>query len=233
MTKPVLLAALPSSGSAWIADCYASAYPDQRCTREFFSATYNWQMAKRLEQDCGDMMYATVPLLAQTLDRDRVKKLLEDTWEQAGFDFTKECHLAWSLESFAEFFDCIVLVRSFNFTFPPNRARVIRWYEHLYWSLWINGRLDMFCIKAGETPTTRAAIAHYFGTRRLCDAAKAIGTKVVVADELCFPDRYHTLELIAKKTVRTIARPSEHDECWREACELHKQLESIYGKAIS
>ena len=179
------------------------------------------------------MMYATINLLTRPLNHDRVKSLLEDTWDQAGFDFTKECHLAWSIETFAQFFDCIVLVRPFSSTFPPQRARVMRWYEHLYWSLVNNDLLDDFCVKAGETPVTRAAIAHYFGTRRLCDAAKAIGTKVVVADELCFPDRYHTLELIAKKTVRTIARPSEHDECWREACELHKQLESIYGKAIS
>jgi hypothetical protein len=232
MTKPVLLAALPSSGSAWIADCYAAAYPDQRCTREFFSATYNWRMAKRLEQDCGDMMLATIPLLTTSLDCDRVERLLQDTWGQVGFEFTKECHLAWSLESFAEFFECIVLVRSFASTFPPQRARVIRWYEHLYWSLAMNDLLDEFCMKAGETPTTRAAIAHYFGTRRLCEAAKNIGTKVVVSDELSFPDRYHELEVLAKSTVKTIARPAEHLECWRDAFDLHDLLESKYGKAV-
>lgn len=232
MSRPVLLATIPSSGSSWIADCYVQAYPDRRCTREFFSATYNWRMAERIEEDCGDMMYTTVHLLACKLSVFRVRQLLEDTWKQASFDFTKECHLAWSLESFAEFFDCIVLVRPFEATFPPHRARVIRWYEHLFWSLLINHRLDSFCFNAGKTPTTRAAIAHYYGTRRLCEAARKIGTTVVVSEEMTFPIQYKEVELIAKQTHNPVARPTEHNECWSRAMELHAELEKRYGKAI-
>jgi hypothetical protein len=224
MSRPVLLATTPSSGSAWIADCYAEAYPERRCTREFFSATYNWKMAKRLEQDCGDMMYATVNHLARSSDPDRVHRLLQDTWDQCEFDFTKECHLAWSLEAFAEFFDCIVLIRPFAATFPPQRARVIRWYEHLYYSLAINSRLDSFCLNAGDTPTTRATIAHYFATRRLSRAATNIGVELVVADELRFPEQYKEVELIAKRTQKTIARPPEYFECWQDAFSLYARL---------
>lgn len=233
MSRPVLLATIPSSGSSWIADCYEQAYPDRRCTREFFSATYNWKLAERLEQDVGDMMYATIPLLTAGLSVERVWKLLDDTWDQFGFEFTKECHLAWSLESFSVFFDCIVLVRPFEATFPPNRARVIRWYEHLYWSLFMNKRLDAFSIEQGKTPTTRAAIAHYFATRRLCQAAKNIGTKVVISEELEFPSQYQEVELIAKATHRPVARPVEHLECWSRAIALHRELELRLGAAVS
>jgi hypothetical protein len=230
--KPTLLATIPSSGSSWIADCYSLAHPEQKCTREFFSATYNWRFAERIQRDVGDMMYSTVPLLSQALSVNRVEQLLEDTWKKENWDFTKECHLAWSLESFSRFFDCIVLVRSFAGTFPPSRARVVRWYEHLFCSLQINGLLDQFCDESGKTPTTKAAVAHYLATKRLVLAARQIGCPLVVSDKLDFPASLASVEKMARQTERKIERPQEHLLSWSDAIRLHAELEVRYGQAI-
>lgn len=240
----LLLATMPSSGSDWVADCICKANPQLVYAREFFNPTVNWRRAERLERDLGDITFAAAPQLCRNVSRQAVQSLIADTWRQAAFTFTKECYLAFQLEHFAETFSVVVLLRRFADTFPPNRQRVMRWYENFHGALRVAGLLNSYCQSRSETPMNRAAIGYYWFAKQLHETASGLGAKVLWFHDLAsmspeslaaklagLPFDVAKFVDVVVKTRDVAPRPSgEYQEQWQAAAALYCDLEGRYGR---
>lgn len=234
----LLLASLPSSGSDWVACCIAESRPDLVYAREYFCPTVNWRNAADLEKFLGDTMYTNVSRLCRSISESEIETLLQSTWRKDGFSFTKENYVAYQLEAFANTFDIIVLVRKFEHTFPPHRHRVMQWYEHMYCALSIHGLIDSLSI-ASKTPMERAAIGHYWFTRKLIEVGQALHEPVIwFHDLLSNPPKVPHVGIdfqnIVKQSCRKIDRPDgEYFKQWSSAAKLYVEIEEKYGRLES
>jgi hypothetical protein len=239
----LLLASLPSSGSDWCARAICASNPTLIYAREYFCPFVNWKDSQRLEQTLGDTLSANTGRLVRGITLPALDSLLEETWRRSGASFTKENYLPYQLETFAERFEVIILLREFCETFPPNRRRVLMWYEHFGVSLQAASHLDMFCCEHMTTPMNRAAIGHYWFTRRYLQAAAIIKCPVLwfgdmlVENAATICDRLGDCSAnpdgIAMELVKTRSRserPIEHLEQWTAATELHDELQRRYGQ---
>ena len=245
-TDGLILASLPSSGSDWFAQALCASDPALIYAREYFCPFVNWEQAERLERTLGDTLLRNSERLTQGITATALSELVEDTWKRSGATFTKENYIPFQVETFAERFRVIILLREFRLTFPPNRRRVLLWYEHFGQALISAGRLDSFCESHAKTPMNRAALGHYWFSRRYMDAARTIGCPVVwfgqlmnmteqeITDAVAMPGI--NAEQLARQVVLTrkpIARPEEHMPQWAAAYELHSELEQRYGSEES
>ena len=229
-----LLASMPSSGSDWLAKCICKANPSFVYAREYFSPICNPEIAERLSLCVGDTMASTYQKLTKTSDIQSIYALLDDTWRKSGFTFTKENYLAFQIYPFAEFFDIVILLRKFSDTFPPNRHRVMVWYEHFYASISDDSVLKTVSV---NSPMDRAAIGHYAFASKMLASAKAGSIPV------CF---YHTIsddasklpgeniQEIVERSLVTADRPSSHwFKLWRNAIRLYDSLETRFGQIVA
>lgn len=242
----MLLASLPSSGSDWLAGCIARSHPALRYRREYFSPIANWRRSQRLATVLGDTLFYTTPQLCRARSRAEIQSLLDSTWRQDGFNFTKENYLAFQIEQFAETFTVIVLLRRFEDTFPPHRHRVMRWYEHFHGALAVNGAVDEWTVARSATPMNRAAIGYYWFARRLrdaasalclpifwfhdlsslgaCDLARRLWPAAIDRDALC-------REILATRS--PVERPTgEYRQQWAVARRLYRDIEWRYGPLL-
>lgn len=236
-----LLASLPSSGSDWVAECICKADPSLCYAREYFSPTVNIVHAETIEQCLGDTMAMSLPRLVTPCGQRRIESLLDQTWRRESFNFTKENYLPFHLDSFANFFDVVVLLREFHHTFPPHRHRVTQWYEHFYAALY--HRLDPFCRSQSVDPLCRAAVGHYLFAREYVEAARHISCPVVWFGDLVKCDTKEIAEtvdgsfikagrfasnIVATRSAR--GRPQGQVGYWSKAFQVHDELEKRYGK---
>jgi hypothetical protein len=230
----VLLAALPSGGSDWMAGCFQMARPELKYTREFFCPHVNWQYAPQLETCLGDTMYANTAKMGQPISCEQVDDLLNNTWRQTEYTFTKENYLAFQLNAFHKFFKIAVLVKPFHHTFPPNRRRVLGWYEHFYAAAKATNKTCTWMDDLEETPMNRAALGHLIFTRQLTAAASRLqlpiirfdiateGTQAEVKDMIVgVPVDEDRLVQAIMTTRKQICRPLEHMQQWEQAASVH------------
>lgn len=231
----LLLASLPSSGSDWVASCMVDANPELRYSREFFCPTVNLPHSRELSAVLGDTLYSNVKNLCRPISAAELDHLLDSTWRQTNFNFSKENYLPFQLEAFAEKFDIVVLLRRFRDTFPPHRHRVMQWYEHFFGALITQKFIRWNVFEARHrNPMERAAIGHYFFAKQLKESAEQLGLKILWHHELM---NLSAEELggdaFAKLIVETreeIPRPSgEYFELWKPALSLYRELEQQYG----
>jgi hypothetical protein len=129
----VCIVSMPSSGSDWFTGCLSSATGMSMYRKEFFNPLTNWSMAGLFAQcmpcelpQCLRHMY-TKPNAMQSTQAI-------DSWKISGHQLNKE---VWSftkprIEWLVEVgFIVIALMRRTESTFPPTRARVLAWYNHL------------------------------------------------------------------------------------------------------
>lgn len=235
----LLLAALPSGGSDWFASCIRMAQPTLRYAREFFCPMCNWQYAGRLERDLGDTTYAATDKLCVEMTDDSLNSLLNDTWRREDYNFCKENYLPWKLTAFSKQFTTVVLVRDFDDTFPPNRQRVIRWYEHFYCALFNAGQLDEESVMEATNPTARAAIGFFYFRQKLIDMAHELDLPLIYVSKITRQNATEITDAVKRvpvdtqalvdaivQTRRNVVRPAMHFVQWQDAIELHKRLDS-------
>jgi hypothetical protein len=239
----LLLAALPSGGSDWVAQCLLEADDSLVYFREYFCPYVNWQDAEQLENVVGDTMFCNTKRMGQNTTTEKVNQLLDGTWRKTGYTFTKENYIAFQLEQFAQFFTTVVLVRSFNDTFPPSRRRVIGWYEHFYAAMLVNDRLTKEVIRMGTTPTNRAAIGHWCFTQQLKWTAKRLSLPLLdfsvlarASDVELFDhtqgvavDRQRFVDAVMRTRSPKMRFP-EHDAQWRDAVKVYLELEKNHER---
>lgn len=242
----LMLAALPSGGSDWIATCIAEANPHLRYAREFFCPTINWRMAARLEQTLGDTMFANTARMCWPIMPRDVDALLNDTWRQTSFNFTKENYLPFQLEQFAAHFDVLVLLRSFDETFPPNRHRVMQWYEHFYGALVASCRIGRDALDCESTPMTRATVGYYWFAKQLAQTARKIQAPLLTTEFLRTASREEIARALPSELMESLAtasrivetrqdipRPAgEYQDQWKSAGELYRRLVKNHGPVI-
>jgi hypothetical protein len=235
----VLLAALPSGGSDWVASCIQRANPFLIYAREFFCPMCNWQHSQRLEQTVGDTLHNNTLKMIEPISRLEVESLLNDTWRTTDYCFTKENYLAFQLEPFSYFFDIVVLVRSFEDTFPPNRRRVMSWYEHFFCSI-VSSKKAKDAQYLGTTPMNRAAIGHFLWANQLKAMAAKLGLPILdfgtlmhgdqdqislMLDDVPFSPQCFTDAVLESR--KEIERPQEFAEQWKDAFALYDDLPGV------
>lgn len=240
----LLLASLPSSGSDWIAECMRGSC-HSIYWREFFCPTVNWKYSDRLMTSLGDTLYSTVPNLCRQFTENELDRLLEKTWRQEEYCFTKENYLAFQLSEFAKTFTVVILLRRFKDTFPPRRHRVMQWYEHFFGALRDEHKIDQWLDRHAITPMNCAAIGHFLFVKQMKNAGTEIGSPIMwfhdlvdldqidlqnyVKDVPVNPRRF--AELIIESRNRKSRPGGQYADQWKDAFHLYGKIEDRYGES--
>lgn len=244
--KPVMLVSQSNSGSTWFASCLrADPRFDDGGQKEWFNPLLNRRYADELHV-LGSELYADVPHLARTPDPTTVRRLIGRTWraETTPPTFCKENFLAFKLEAFAEVFDLMVLLPDRDRAWPPERHRVMVWYDAWFHSMVMNGRFDrdlwqwIVANDADATPEARALIAWETVRRRLASEADRLGAITLRYGDVLVQS---TEELVAAglsqpqadRVVETRRSPvvSPHHEQWHDALSIHKEFTRMFPAA--
>lgn len=127
--KPLMILAMPSSGSDWLAKCMVDTYGLSYFQKEFFNPLTNQPMADDLiAARFGCELTSCHKLIHQRPDPVRAETLYR-RFVSAGYGLGKEVWAMGKVDWFAERFRCLVLTRKFSSMFPPGRLRVHQWYE--------------------------------------------------------------------------------------------------------
>jgi len=171
--ESLALLSLPNSGSTWLAEQIAAHTRFNRYRMEFFNPLRTPKHYRRLAQHFGCELVSCYNNIAAG-DCHGIDADITATWGEENFNFTKEVFSPFKLPVFARHFRCIVMLRSEEDSFPPDRARVWSFYEHAWYALNEAG------IKLrGDTVEERALAASACMARRLEADARALKVPVI------------------------------------------------------
>lgn len=182
----IAVLSLPSSGSTWFAKQLIEstgliAPPDDNY--EFFQPMRNLCHYSQLSRCFG----LETPSLYRNIarrDNHQFDEVYRYTWANMDYTFCKE---VWSFAKLADFekhFRCVVLTRSAEETFPPNRLRVFGWYDAI-WRSYIEVRgFEPTAMHGQPSPLDIAREAHRWATGDMLESAAAFQVPII---------KYHTL----------------------------------------
>lgn len=178
--KPLMMLSLPNSGSTWLAGCIAETVPDCRYAEEFFHPMRNERHELVLRAVFGCELVSCYRNIVMPGGED----VIRNAWIGAGFNFTKDVFSPFKLEAFLNAgFDCFVLLRAAEYSFPPTRLRVWSFYEHAWWALRDAGYpMNAFTMRG------RAIEAHGIMQAALLQDARRLGVPVLWTGDLMTGD---------------------------------------------
>jgi hypothetical protein len=171
----ICILALPSSRSDWFAQQLAESSGLKYWHKEFFNPTCNHHWAV---QGFGSEMVSHYKHIVQPEPSDAAYS----AWLQTGCKVNKEVFSAFNVEWFAERFRCIGLTRGESM-FPPQRVRVLAWYDAIWNSLKNAGHA-----LHADTALTRAGEARAITELELTEKCTRHNIPVLNADMLGDPD---------------------------------------------
>lgn len=214
MKPPLLMLSMPNSGSNWLSKTIAEAL-DRRFFLEYFNPLINIQRENQLSVAFGGVTVSYYEQIARASD-PLVDKVIEETWmsESPRFDFTKEVYSPRKLASFARYFNCFVMLRSLEQSFPPRRVQIWAYYEHIWHAF-----LEMDMVD-GETKGTIDRCHEAFHLMQACIRAdaSALGIPVIEYQQLFGPTR---------EIADVMQQMFSHEHAWRVALALVDSRRSI------
>jgi hypothetical protein len=157
MTRPLLLASQSNSGSTWTARVIQEATGLTRPpAKEWFNPILNHKNEEILSRGFGCELTSLRSLLVSPVSHDLVDECMRHVWEPFGWGFTKENFMAYKLPWMRARFNIVVLLPDFRSCFPPERLRVLQWYDSWFAALDESGELERLGL--GHL-TTRATTA--------------------------------------------------------------------------
>jgi len=133
LQRPIALLSLPNTGSDWLVGLILKQNPELKYFREFFNPICNPKYENDLNKAFGCEMVDNYQMIAKP--HCPCDEVYQQTWAREEYNFTKENYSAFNLRWFHEKFDCFVLYRRAERTFPGGRIQVKTWYDAMYWSL--------------------------------------------------------------------------------------------------
>ena len=140
----LLIAAMPSSGSDWFADCLlkSSAQLVTHATaKEPLNPICNLDHFDVLAKVFGCEAEPAIASIAASPSQSQVDEVLPIALGPQ-VNFIKEVWVGYQLPQLQQHFHTITLTRSYDNTFPPSRVRVYSWYLALARSIELNLELN-------------------------------------------------------------------------------------------
>jgi len=206
MSESRLLLSLPSSGSDWLAGAVARATGWRYWEKEFFNPICN--PIPEIEDGFGCEMVSRYHFIAQPKPTEAAYQ----AWRKRGFEFNKEVFCAFNVPWFADRFECFALIRRYENTFPPKRARVLSWYD----AIW-NSCRDAGLATCARSLADRVKEAHELAAAHLKKECAKRSLFVIEYERLCDRDYVEEVSLkidsskanvIAKEIVDTWKKPN-------------------------
>ena len=142
MSKSLMLVSQSNSGSTWFSKCLTNTSPHLiGPDKEYFNPVLQNKHRRRMSV-FGAEHYPFVLNLAKRQKNWDMDKLLRETWRKDGLNYTKENYLAFVLPRLREHFDFVFFFRDMQWCFPPERVRVMLWYDAWLCSLLANGEVS-------------------------------------------------------------------------------------------
>jgi hypothetical protein len=203
-TRPYALLSLPSSGSDWLARVICGGIDATMTSKELFNPMCNLENYDTLIKCFGCESSQGIKQIARKLDQ-KLWEQMSEAMEKVGpitdgvikdnFSFNR---MSWYCNRFKTF----ALVRSFRETFPPNRLRVLQWYDAIYESIFTAGAEDsdplvIWARDERQFPNwgifERAMFGWFLSLRKLLADAQRNGVPVLLYDRLMWlsDDRLH------------------------------------------
>jgi hypothetical protein len=134
----LLIAAVPSCGSDWFAECVRDA-SSHSYYREFFNPMTNWRLADTIgaEFGCESPLYIDNILTASS--EESLQRIVSETWASSGLTMTKENWSHRKLWYLKDHFHVVCFARRAEDSLPPTRARVVCWMHGLARTLGVAG----------------------------------------------------------------------------------------------
>ena len=128
-----MILSLPNSGSSWFARELAAGMK-LNYYMEFFNPLRNQKYESILVKNFGCELLSCYRNIVSPGDA-RIHDDIRKTFGREPYQMTKEVFSPYKLPVFVEHFRVIVLHRSAAETFPPRRARIWSFYEHIWHAL--------------------------------------------------------------------------------------------------
>lgn len=243
-----LLMSMPNAGSQWFATCVAKA--DQHIyftpthesgLKEFFNPITNWESEFTLAGEFGSELAGNYRLIAASATRN-FGIVLGNTWAKTHLTFTKEVYCPYKLPAFKAFgFDCKILLRSWEASFPPKRMRMVAWYDSVFYSMLEHKRFDPFTDFANQLRTCRerAAFAHAFLENDLRRMASELEIPITEWEVLVQGSEQEVMDHLNSTGYSTnvmdevlltrlpMERDHSHDHQWGPANEMHARAQEM------
>ena len=153
------------------------------------------------------------------------------TWGADGYEFTKEVFSPFKLPVFAMHFRCVVLLRSADGVFPPNRVRIWSFYEHAWHAL----REVGFAVRA-EGARARAYEAHAVMSSVVRQQAREFNVPIIEYDTL-FGSRADVARVMVgalgddgERCIGPLLSTRRAKNGWGQGHELLRLIEDVLGK---
>lgn len=177
--RPLIIVALPSTGSDWFAECVASA-AGFNYIRERFNPMCDWTRADML---ANNHFASESSLTLMHLGKPHAEGFdVVGDLQSSRFNMTKE---VWSLGKYAQYAEVanvVAIDRTPEKTFPPTRARVLNWYHSVAEKMgWLEALDNVPC----DNLVVGKALASYIRLRRMHLAeAAAVGIPIITWESL-------------------------------------------------
>lgn len=150
--RPLMINAMPSSGSDWFVSCLQAACPEIVChptAKEFFNPLCNLEHYDAMSKVFGCETVDCYKNITRLIRPEEAEPFV-DMFMSQELTMTKEVWSAWHGFMFGRWFDVVGFVRRPENTFPPTRIRVWSWYRAVAASLGIDGDLKSSCLRAHD-----------------------------------------------------------------------------------
>jgi len=178
--KPLAILSLPNSGSTWLADTLAKVAGKELGSyyHEFFNPNQNHLMETELRRFFGGELASCYQNIARPSSPE-LSEFIKQMWLESCHGFTKEVFSPFMIESFAETFRVVVLLRHTSGVFPPSRIRVWSFYEHAWQAMKDRGfRLQETTLRA------KAYEAHFQMARHMRETAISAKVPIIYYEDL-------------------------------------------------
>lgn len=139
MSRHLIILSQNNSGSTWLSRCISREY---NCyPKEYFNSILNYAVQSDLKGILGNELEYRA--LAKTADPYIFDHAIRNTWKaQSEYTATKENFMVFNVaNAIRHFDDVVVLLRSAELCFPPERVRVKVWYNKWWDSLRENEKI--------------------------------------------------------------------------------------------
>lgn len=157
----------------------AQSWPGCQYEMEFFNPLRNERYENILERQFGCELASCFRNIAEPGDA-AIDADIERTWGREPLTFTKEVFSPLKLEAFTRHFDCFVMLRAAEHSFPPKRLRIWSFYEHAWYALAARGWWHF----EATTARTRAYEAHEAMRSAIVSDAERLRVPVILYEDL-------------------------------------------------
>ncbi len=197
--KSAMMLSLPNSGTDWLMQCIRR---DDSVIyfREYFNPVTNGSVNHILDKGFGCETEHTYRNIAADIDELTLQRILNDTWMQSEFNFTKENYSMFRVNFFAPRFNCFALYRPTRLSIPSlgSPDSVNRWYHAIYHSIMFN---------MNSLPESIRVLATWVQENAVADAQKYISSHVMASYQLLQAAKENNVPIMKFEDLMTADAP--------------------------